>query len=154
MKETCKALWTVLQPEYVKAPSSKEDWVAISRQFDLLWNFPNCIRAIDGKHIFIQAPSNCGSYYYDYKGTRSIVLMAVVDAQYRFVCIDVGKLHHEGIISLFVCCLMHRRCHNDSGILANCSFGQALADDGLDIRNDCPLPGCVLIIIIHRVCST
>ena len=102
--------------------------------------------AIDGKHVIIQAPSNCGSSYYNYKGSHSIVLMAVVDAEYRFVCVDVGKLCYESvcIVKIFhglVHCIGDAGRHNDSGILANCSFGQALANEKLNIPDDRPLPG-------------
>lgn len=45
---------------------------------------------MDGKHINFQAPRSCGSYYYNYKGFNSIVLLAIVDAHYKFIFVDVG----------------------------------------------------------------
>ena len=35
-------LWYI-QSEYVKVPSTKTEWVGVSRDFQQIWNFPNCI---------------------------------------------------------------------------------------------------------------
>lgn len=53
-------------------------------------NFPHCIGAINGKHITLQAPINSGSDFYNYKSQFSIVLMAVADADYNFIFVDIG----------------------------------------------------------------
>ena len=50
-----------------------------------------CIGAVDGKHIAIQRPFNASSVYYNYKQRDSIILMAVVDASYKFVIVDIGQ---------------------------------------------------------------
>ena len=68
-----------MSPTQLKPPT-EDDWKEIEYKFCTKWNFPNCLGALDGKHIVITAPWNSGSMYFNYKGTFSLVLMALVDA--------------------------------------------------------------------------
>ena len=54
-------------------------------------NFPNCLGTVDGKHIRVIKTEHSGSMFYDYKDFFSVVLMAVADTNYCFVCVDIGS---------------------------------------------------------------
>ncbi|CAH1962620.1 unnamed protein product [Acanthoscelides obtectus] len=73
----------------MKIPTEQQ-FTQIAKEFYDKWNFPNCLGAIDGKHIRIKCPHHSGSMYYNYKNYFSIVLQAVADANCKFVTIDVG----------------------------------------------------------------
>jgi hypothetical protein len=58
------------------------------------------INVIDSKLTEIQAPHNGGSLFFSSKKTFSVVLLALVDANYKFTIIDVsgyGKSSDEGL---------------------------------------------------------
>ena len=101
-----------------------EDWKVIEQKFSTKWNFPNCVGALDGKHIVITASWNSGSLYFNYKGTFSLVLMALVDADYRFIFVDIGDYGSNA----------------DGSVFKNCLFGQALINGQLNIPPPKPLP--------------
>ncbi|KAJ4440840.1 hypothetical protein ANN_10687 [Periplaneta americana] len=89
VKETVEILWKILQPLHMPVPTS-DTFRKIAEEYFNVWNFPNCLGAIDGKHIRINCPAHSGTMYFNYKHFYSIVLQAVVDANYRFTIIDVG----------------------------------------------------------------
>jgi len=121
--EVCSAIISKLKEEYLSIPS-EEDWKRIAKEFWDIWNFPNCIGALDGKHVVIDAPPNSGTLYYNYKKTFSIVLLALVDAQYKFLAVDIGAYGKN----------------SDGGILSNSNLGKSLERNKLNIPNDQYLP--------------
>lgn len=54
IKETCSVIWNELGPLVLPSEISKERWLQISKEFQDIWNFPNAIAALDGKHIRVQ----------------------------------------------------------------------------------------------------
>jgi hypothetical protein len=80
---------------------TESDWKRKEERFRSKWNFPNCIGALDGKHMIIEAPPNSGCLNFCYKKVFSIVLLALVDADYRFTIIDVGGLGKNSDYSAF-----------------------------------------------------
>ena len=69
----------------------EEDWLRISAEFERVWNLPDACGALDGKHIRIKKPAESGSLFYNYKKFFSMVMMAIVDADYKFIWVIVGS---------------------------------------------------------------
>lgn len=106
-------------------PSTTADWEAIAAKYNELWNFPNCIVAIDGKHVVMVAPPNAGTVFYNYKGTHSIILMRITDAEYKLIYVDVGR---NGRFS-------------DGGVFNRCSFARGMVSNQLSLPQPKALPG-------------
>ena len=112
--ETCMAIWIVLLEQgYFKVPSNHLEWEKIADGFEAKWNFPHCVGAIDGKHVVMQAPPRAGSTFYNYKGTHSIVLMAVANSEYQFTMVEIGEAGRQ----------------SDGGVFANGQIGYAMNND-------------------------
>ena len=96
-----------------QTPAINEEWRKVAEDFHRKWNFPHCIGAVDGKHINIVPPANNGSYFFNYKGTHSIVLMAVANAKYVFIYVDIGC-----------------NCRaSDGGVWGNCTLSSAFEEN-------------------------
>lgn len=62
----CAAIKKVMMGRFLPSPT-EETWREVAQGFWDKWNFPNCLGAIDGKHVHIQAPPLSGSQYFNYK---------------------------------------------------------------------------------------
>lgn len=110
---------------FFQTPTTEAEWREVAMGFETKWQFPNCLGAIDGKHIYIQPPANSGSTYHNYKSRFSVVLMAVVDADYKFIYANVGV---QGRVS-------------DGGIFGQSDLRAAMDRHLLNVPPPEPLPG-------------
>lgn len=90
VRDVCQAIWDEYGDEVVTNPTTAEGWKEVAAGYSSRWNFHHVLGALDGKHIRIQCPAHGGSQFYNYKGYHSIVLLALVDANYRFMWVQVG----------------------------------------------------------------
>ncbi|XP_072388165.1 uncharacterized protein rasp isoform X2 [Diabrotica undecimpunctata] len=87
--EVCKVLWRELKTVVMEIPTA-DKWREIANGFEKHAKFPNCIGAIDGKHIRLFQPAQSASLYYNYKHFFSLLLLALCDANYCFTWVDIG----------------------------------------------------------------
>ncbi|GBP08070.1 Protein ALP1-like [Eumeta japonica] len=108
VRVVCKALWKKLINK-IMPEATKDLWKKIAQEFERYANFPNCIGAIDGKHIRVIKPIDSGSLYHNYKYLFSIVLLGVCDANYCFTYVDIGAYGKNSDSAIFKNSLFYKR---------------------------------------------
>ena len=122
--DTCRAIVAEFGDEYLHTPDTADEWRQVARGFETRWNFPHTLGAVDGKHIRIRNPPGAGTHYFNYKKYFSIILMAVVDAEYKFLYIDVGAIGSE----------------SDGGVFAKSELAKLLQEHGMNLPPPDKLP--------------
>ncbi|XP_039305688.1 protein ALP1-like [Solenopsis invicta] len=136
ISETCAVIWKKLCPLVLPSTINTEEWLRIAKTFSDTWNFPHCIGAIDGKHIVIQCPNNCGSMYYNYKNSHSLVLLAVCDANYVFRYVDIGAYGRRSDGGIFKDSIMGTKLENKQMRIPEAA---PISDE-----RETPLPYCIV----------
>jgi hypothetical protein len=90
LREVCAAIVEEFRDELLAPPQTAAEWRQISDNWMNSSNFPHVIGAIDDKHIACKSPANIRSDYLNYKGFFSVILLAVVTSDYKFLWIDVS----------------------------------------------------------------
>ncbi|XP_063602319.1 uncharacterized protein LOC134778434 [Penaeus indicus] len=122
--EVCSAIYSVLKDMYLKLPSTSEEWKQVASDFYSSWNFPMCIGAMDGKRFLMRKPENTGSEYCDYKSRHSMIMLALVDAHYKFMYVDVGAQGRS----------------SDAGVWDRCKLREYLEKEKLQVPPPDTLP--------------
>lgn len=122
VREVCTQLWSQLRDVHLMKPT-QNTWKDVSAKFKNKADFPNCMGAVDGKHIRIIHPPNTDSLYWNYKNFFSIVLLAVCDADYLFLYVDIGAYGKS----------------SDSTIWKNSNLHKLIEKNECDIPNPQPI---------------
>ncbi|XP_069615755.1 uncharacterized protein [Ranitomeya imitator] len=113
VRDTCTEIWRRLHQEVMPEPKMA-NWLNIAQGFQDTCQFPHCIGALDGKHIRVRKPPGSGTQFYNYKQFFSVVLLALVDSNYRFIIVDIGAYGRTGDSRVFSSSIMGRRlCNNE-----------------------------------------
>ena len=130
----CHYIYHILKSHYLKLPSKQHEWEALAaKNFDA-WQFPHSIAAIDGKHVIIKRPISRSSEFWNFKGFHSIVLMAMVTYDYKFLFANVGC---QGRIS-------------DGAVWANCEFSKKMASSDIIFPSPKPLAKSIYPVWEHH----
>ena len=113
-----------MQPRYMPKPTT-ETWKQSEEMFRKMWDFPHCVAALDGKHCALQCPPKSGSRNFNWKHGFSIVLLAAVDATYKFLWVDVGRSGGS----------------SDGGLFRSTALGQKVLDATINLPADDRIKG-------------
>lgn len=120
--DTTKKIWDSLKNRFMPVPD-QDKWKRIAERYYTLWNMPNCLGSIDGKHFRIKEYPNTGSTNFNYKNYHSVILMACADADGLFTMIEVGYAGRN----------------SDAGIFRVSSMKRLIEEDALNIPAPVPL---------------
>jgi hypothetical protein len=123
--QVCDAIREEYEAEQFTTPSTPAGWLDVERKFSARWNWHHSCGALDGKHITLVKPAHGGSNYYCHKGFHSIILLGLVDADYKFIWTNVGAPGSE----------------SDCGVYNASTLEPALREGTLGLPDDAPLPG-------------
>ena len=81
------AIIDTYKDKVLKCPKIPEEWRTVSQGFAQKWDYHNCGGALD---VPMKKPKRERSLYYNYKNFHRNIPMAVADANYKLLYVDIG----------------------------------------------------------------
>ena len=106
LPEVCRAIQDEFTREYLRCPTTPDEWKELAMEFRIRWNIPHALGTLDGKHVALKKPRNSGSLYHNYKGFFS--------RQYKFRWVDVGTAGSCSDAQVFYTCHLKRKIDDGS----------------------------------------
>ena len=111
VSQTVNAIVQEYYDEMVACPTTATEWKRMSDNWLAETQFPHCLGAIDGTHVPINRPAmeelnkppeDTGSAYYNWKSFYSVIMLCLVDANYKVIWAKVGASGKQGDAGLFL----------------------------------------------------
>ena len=95
-RKVCHAICEHMGPLLIRLPKTEQEVKEKTKKFFEVWQFPQCLGAVDGTHIDIEQPSDNASDYINRKGWFSLNVQACCDYSCQFMDVVVkwpGSVH-------------------------------------------------------------
>ena len=90
--EVCRAIHEELVDEVMQLPQDEAGCRRVEQEVQSRWNVAHALGDRHGKHI---RTDKSGRLYHNFKEFFSVILFAVVDAEYKILYNDVGGRRHQ-----------------------------------------------------------
>ena len=119
--EVCAAIVQVMWNSEVFSlfPNTEDEYKDSMVAMEEQWQFPCCFGAIDGCHIPIKCPpggQESQKEHHNFKGFYSIVLMAIIDANFQFIWASCGFTGNNHDSTIFQATNLYENITSDNMI--------------------------------------